>query len=357
MKKDEDLISIIIPVYNAEKYLAKSIESMLSQSLKEIELILVNDGSKDKSLAICEEYAKRDSRIIVINKKNEGACIARNTGISIAKGKYIQLVDADDYISLDAIEKLYKDVKEMDLDIVVCNTYKVIGDRAIIKQSNNSHYFSKNMIYEGDDIKDKLAEAYLHGHPFPASIHSKLYKKELLLNSGKYLDRIKFLGDDLYYNLEMFLKAKKVKVISEPLYYYRTGGFTSKYMPYHFYDIVNGYEIQKEVIEQYYMDTKEESYKGISIMLLNSLKTSLYNVNNSDLMEKEIKSLIESYVNNPSIIEASKDKGSIEYFDKQYLDAILNKNIGYLYKLGKEAKNKQKFKSILINLATKSNLF
>ena len=128
-------------------------------------------------------------------------------------------------------------------------------------------------------------------------------------------------------------------------------------MPYHFYDIVNGYEIQKEVIEQYYMDTKEESYKGISIMLLNSLKTSLYNVNNSDLMEKEIKSLIESYVNNPSIIEASKDKGSIEYFDKQYLDAILNKNIGYLYKLGKEVKNKQKFKSILINLATKSNLF
>ena len=92
-------------------------------------------------------------------------------------------------------------------------------------------------------------------------------------------------------------------------------------------------------------------------MLLNSLKTSLYNVNNSDLMEKEIKSLIESYVNNPSIIEASKDKGSIEYFDKQYLDAILNKNIGYLYKLGKEAKNKKKFKSILINLATKSNLF
>ena len=82
-------VSVVVPVYNAEKYLAKSIESMLSQSLKEIELILVNDGSKDKSLAICEEYAKRDSRIIVINKRNEGACIARNTGISIAKGKYI----------------------------------------------------------------------------------------------------------------------------------------------------------------------------------------------------------------------------------------------------------------------------
>ena len=93
-------VSLVVPVYNAEKYLAKSIESMLSQSLKEMELILVNDGSKDNSLAICEEYAKKDSRITVINKKNEGACIARNTGIDIAKGKYIQLADADDYIEL-----------------------------------------------------------------------------------------------------------------------------------------------------------------------------------------------------------------------------------------------------------------
>ena len=350
-------VSVVVPIYNAGKKLDKCIKSILNQTFKDFELILVNDGSTDNSIKICRKYELKDSRVKVIDKENEGSIATRNLGIKKSIGNYITFVDADDYISLDAIEKLYKDVKEMDLDIVVCNTYKVIGDRAIIKQSNNSHYFSKNMIYEGDDIKDKLAEAYLHGHPFPASIHSKLYKKELLLNSGKYLDRIKFLGDDLYYNLEMFLKAKKVKVISEPLYYYRTGGFTSKYMPYHIYDIVNGYEIQKEVIEQYYMDTKEESYKGISIMLLNSLKTSLYNVNNSDLMEKEIKSLIESYVNNPSIIEASKDKGSIEYFDKQYLDAILNKNIGYLYKLGKEAKNKQKFKSILINLATKSNLF
>lgn len=90
-------VSVVMPVYNAEKYLRRAIDSILNQTLKEIELILVNDGSKDKSIDICREYEARDSRIKVIDKKNEGACIARNTGISIAQGEYLQLVDADDY--------------------------------------------------------------------------------------------------------------------------------------------------------------------------------------------------------------------------------------------------------------------
>lgn len=350
-------VSVVVPIYNAGKKLEKCIKSILNQTFTNFELILVNDGSTDNSINICKKYELKDNRVRVIDKKNEGSIATRNRGVMEASGDYIMFVDADDYIATTAIEKLYIDAKDKDLDIIVCNTYKVLGDRAIIKQINNSHYFKNDKIYEGNDIKDKLAEAYLHGHPFPASIHSKLYKRELLLSSGKYLDRIKFLGDDMYYNLEMFLKAQKVKVIREPLYYYRTGGFTSRYMPHHFYDIVNGYEIQKEVIEEYYIDTKAERYKGISIMLLNSLRTSLYNVINSNLKEKEIKELIQGYVSNSSIIEASKDKGSIEYFDKEYLDAILNKNIDYLYELGKAVKKKQKFKSTLINLATKLNLF
>ena len=350
-------VSVVVPIYNAGKKLEKCIKSILNQTFTNFELILVNDGSTDNSINICKKYELKDNRVRVIDKKNEGSIATRNRGVMEASGDYIMFVDADDYIATTAIEKLYIDAKDKNLDIIVCNTYKVLGDRAIIKQINNSHYFKNDKIYEGNDIKDKLAEAYLHGHPFPASIHSKLYKRELLLSSGKYLDRIKFLGDDMYYNLEMFLKAKKVKVIREPLYYYRTGGFTSRYMPHHFYDIVNGYEIQKEVIEEYYIDTKAERYKGISIMLLNSLRTSLYNVINSNLKEKEIKELIQGYVSNSSIIEASKDEGSVEYFDKEYLDAILNKNIDYLYELGKAVKKKQKFKSTLINLATKLNLF
>ena len=83
-------VSVVMPVYNAEKYLKRSIESILNQTLKELELILVNDGSKDRSIDICREYEQKDSRIIVVDKKNEGACIARNTGIHLAKGEYLQ---------------------------------------------------------------------------------------------------------------------------------------------------------------------------------------------------------------------------------------------------------------------------
>ena len=128
-------------------------------------------------------------------------------------------------------------------------------------------------------------------------------------------------------------------------------------MPYHFFDIVNGYEIQKEVIEEHYTKKREESYRGISIMLLNSLKTSLYNIMNSKFTEEQIKELIKSFINNESIIEASKDKGSKEYFDREYLEAILNKNINYLYELGQNMKNKQQPKAKLISIATKLNIF
>ena len=113
-------VSVVVPVYNAEKYLAKSIESMLSQSLREIELILVNDGSKDNSLAICQEYAKKDRRVTVIDKKNEGACIARNTGIALAKGKYIQLVDADDYIENNMLEEQYNLGEKTNAEVIMC---------------------------------------------------------------------------------------------------------------------------------------------------------------------------------------------------------------------------------------------
>ena len=350
-------VSVVVPIYNAGKKLKKCINSILNQTFVNFELILVNDGSIDNSINICNKYKKKDSRVIVIDKENEGSIATRSRGASHATGNYIMFVDADDYIDPTMIEKMYKDATKEDIDIIVCNTYKVLGDRAIIKQPNNSCYFKEDKIYEGESIKYELAEAYLHGHPFPASIHSKLYKKDLILSSGKYLEKIKFLGDDLYYNLEMFLKAKKVKVISSPLYYYRTGGFTSKYMPYHFFDIVNGYEIQKEVIEEHYTNKREESYRGISIMLLNSLKTSLYNIMNSKFTEEQIKELIKSFINNESIIEASKDKGSKEYFDREYLEAILNKNINYLYELGQNMKNKQQPKAKLISIATKLNIF
>ena len=123
-----DLVSIIIPVYKVEKYLAQCIESVLSQDYSNIEVILVDDGSPDKCGLICDEFAKKDSRITVIHKQNEGLSSARNSGIDIAKGKYISYIDSDDYISDKYISTMINEFSDNNTDLVICSYYYVYSN-------------------------------------------------------------------------------------------------------------------------------------------------------------------------------------------------------------------------------------
>ncbi|WP_338789120.1 glycosyltransferase family 2 protein [Metabacillus sp. FJAT-53654] len=346
-------VSVVVPIYNAEKYLEKCIKSILNQTFKDFELILVNDGSIDNSLDICNKYEKQDKRIIVIDKKNEGSIVTRRKGIEAATSKFIMFVDADDWINIQMIQKMYKEIVNHNVDIVVCNMYRVLGKGALIKDKNESWYFKEDKVYEKEEIKKDIATAYLHGHPFPPSLCGKLYKKEVLLSSGKYLNTIQFLGDDLFYNLDMLLKINSLKIIIDPLYYYRLGGFTSKYMPYFFPDVVNGYMIQKEVIENYYSETRKREYNGISIMLLNMLRSSMYNLFNSNLNNIIIKETISEYLTNECIIECLSNEGVIKYFTKEYLEAIENKDVEYFYNIGYTWSKKRKPKKILMNAISK----
>ena len=122
-------LSIIMPIYNTGKYLHKCIKSILSQTLTNFELILVDDGSVDESGQICDEYAAKDARIKVIHKKNEGVSIARNTGIEVAAGEYIGFIDSDDWIESDMYEKLYNLAKSKECDIVMCDTVTKYDDK------------------------------------------------------------------------------------------------------------------------------------------------------------------------------------------------------------------------------------
>ena len=133
-------ISIIVPVYNVEKYLEKCIKSILNQTFTDFELILVNDGSTDKSGVICDNYKNIDDRIIVIHKKNEGLSSARNSGLDIAKGRYIGFVDSDDYINNDMYHKLYEALIKNNSDISICKFVKVYDDSEM-KFSNNDLYY------------------------------------------------------------------------------------------------------------------------------------------------------------------------------------------------------------------------
>lgn len=210
-------VSVIMPVYNAEKYLSKSIESMLSQSLKEIELILVNDGSKDNSLEICREYEKKDNRITVINKKNGGACIARNTGIEKARGKYIQLVDADDYIESNMLEEQYNLGEKTDAQVVMC------GMKFDVHQKNGqiviseAHY--KDIVLRSqDDIKPIFMD--LFDNLLFNYTHNKLYNTEFLRSNN--LNFIEWLpiDQDTNFNIDVFRVLDRLTISTKSYYHY-----------------------------------------------------------------------------------------------------------------------------------------
>lgn len=347
---------MVVPIYNAEHYLDKCILSILNQTFQDIELILVNDGSTDTSLEKCINFKNKDKRIVLINKKNEGSIATRKKGVQAATSNYVMFVDADDWIDKRMIEVLYTESLANSLDVTVCNMYKVLGNSKLIKRKNNSSYFKEDRIYEKGQIMSELVVAYFHGFPFPANLWGKLYTKELLLDSGSFLKNIHFFGDDLFYNLEIFLKANRVKVIDKPLYYYRAGGNTSKFMPFFFDDIVNGYEIQKEVIGKYYIDTKQKQLNGISVMLLNTFKTVISNLFIGGLEINQIEEKIHTYVSNESIQEAIINKASVNYFSDEFLAAIKNKDISYLYGLGYKSHKFTKVKKQLINIVSRLGL-
>ena len=140
----KDLVSIIVPIYNIEKYLIRCIESILAQTYKNIEIILVDDQSIDKSTEICDSYAKLDNRIKVIHKLNGGVADARNVGITTATGKYLVFIDGDDYVNKDMVEKLYNAVEVNDADIAICN-YEYVNENGEIISSINRKVFENNL--------------------------------------------------------------------------------------------------------------------------------------------------------------------------------------------------------------------
>ena len=204
------LISVIVPVYNVDNYLRKCIDSLIVQTLKDIEIILVNDGSTDKSIDICEEYKLKDNRIKVIHKENGGLSDARNKGIDIAKGKYISFVDSDDWINPQMLEKLYILASKYEADIVQGDYIKAYDEDIIV---NN---MSENIIkYNAEQILDEL---YSGNYTKNIVVWNKIYKRELFNDirfpKGK-------LHEDEFTTYKILHKANLIIDSNIPIYYYR----------------------------------------------------------------------------------------------------------------------------------------
>lgn len=212
----DQLISIIVPVYNVEEYLKECIDSILNQTYKNLEIILVNDGSTDKSGSICEDYAKVDSRIKVVHKKNGGLSDARNLGLDRALGEYVIFIDSDDYIDQRMCEILLNYANKYSVDIVSCNFKRVFENNII--EFNVPLFKEKIKIFTNDEVLEKY---FLTLAPEIFATWNKLYKKSLFFTDEKIRFPVNRLHEDIATTYRLYAESKKVVLLNELLYNYR----------------------------------------------------------------------------------------------------------------------------------------
>ena len=216
---ENKLFSFVIPVYGAEEFLPACVESLLAQTYENIEIILVDDGSPDNSPAICDEFAKKDSRVKVIHKENGGATLARTTGTEAASGEYICCIDADDYVSRDYIEKFAKAAAETGADMLCCGHFIARGEELIEKPlpDRKGLYWKEQIETE---IFPKLIQTVSASY-FAPSLWGKAIKKELFLSEQREIPTELKIGEDGACIIPCVYRANTLVILPECLYFYR----------------------------------------------------------------------------------------------------------------------------------------
>lgn len=256
-------ISIIMPVYKVEKYVSKTIESILNQTLQDFELFAIDDGSPDKSGEICDEYAKKDNRIKVIHKENGGAPEARNVAIEKATGKYIYFIDSDDWIEEKYLEKMYELAEKENADLVVTGF--------LMEYYQNGEYVTyknqiKDIIYEEQSDFRKDAYKYLNNSILSLP-WNKLYLSKRIKEENIRFPKTKW--DDHHFNMDYLMNAEKVVMSSITMYHWYRSREGSETMinysdPKMFQKRKEHYEHIKKLYEHWEMKNDEKSLDAIS---------------------------------------------------------------------------------------------
>ena len=206
-------VSIIVPVYNGEKSLKRCVDSLLNQDYKDIEIILVDDGSKDGSYQIISEYAGKDERIVPVHKDNSGVSATRNIALSLAKGEYVRFVDVDDFLPFDSVKMMVRAMEEDGSDLVVADFYRVIDDKVSRKGS-----IRKGGILGRNEYAEKMllspADFYF------GALWNKLYRKKLIDDYHLIMDENISYSEDAIFNLQYLLHVDLVSILKSPVYYY-----------------------------------------------------------------------------------------------------------------------------------------
>lgn len=209
MHKASIKVSVIVPVYNSEKYLSRCLDSIINQTLEDIEIICINDGSSDNSLAVLENFAKHDSRIKLFNQENKGQSAARNMGIKMSQGEYISFVDSDDFIDKNFLQILYDVATKNNAQIAACSLVRE-NER---KRKTLIEYSKIELV---QNITEKFKKAYIPKYCFAVN---KLYSKEALIKSN-ILFKEDFLYEDMIFMPKALFKLKKFATVNNVFYHY-----------------------------------------------------------------------------------------------------------------------------------------
>lgn len=288
----KELVSVIVSIYNVEDYLNKCIDSIINQTYKNLEIILVDDGSLDNSPQICDEYSKKDNRIKVIHKQNGGLSDARNHGIEISTGKYLCFIDSDDYIDKQMIEKLYQNLKGNKSDISICNFYEAYQNGKL----NYQHFPNEKLKVSGNN---KFYNIYNDYGISTIIACGKIYKKELFNDIRYPIGRV---HEDEVIVIDILEKTNIISYIDEPLYYYvqREKSITKTFNLKRL-DIIETHEKRIKYFEKLDKNLLKLEYfsyiKGLTKIIIPGLKQ----INENDKLryyKKRKKQLIQSLKNN-----------------------------------------------------------
>ena len=282
------MISIIVPVYKVEKYLPRCIESILNQTYKDLELILIDDGSPDNCPQICDEYAKKDSRIVVLHQKNKGVSAARNAGLNLAKGEYIGFVDPDDFVVPEMYETMSGEMERQQVELAICG-YDYFDEngnvdiKRLYKSRENELLTQKEIMNRFSDMPPSIR----HG------VWNKLFKKNLL-HEIRFIEGL-HSSEDVFFLNEYVLRVKKAVMIHQPFYKNTVregsathGGLSIESLA----DSFRAHDKMYNDVIQYYPELKNRSLAfllDVCTLKYNEAKNKADQINNSDKVQVNIR--------------------------------------------------------------------
>ncbi len=253
-----DLVSVIIPVYNAEHTLLSCVESVLNQTYPEIELILINDGSSDGSARICDSLKRTDSRVVFVSRQNSGVSKTRNEGIRRAKGKYVIFLDADDSLERDAVSLAVSQADAYAADVVFWGFTYVFDDRSSVNFEQNAYGGDKEGFFRNHFIS--MLEKEQLNPPW-----NKLIRRDFLINNDIFFKEDFAICEDMIFNAELLTNCERTAIIDKTLYYYHIGSvgtLVSTFREYHYKALQCYYNKMQGYCSRF--DNNQEQLKALS---------------------------------------------------------------------------------------------